>query len=274
MLISKILKKNISKQTLSKWSQQVQHHEHGKHFVAEFGNGGGVGGSTDANVGSITHSTILGLPLTETILDLIAALGVCPVLDSQFVDDLQSIDRLNDSATGDLLLVLVEVLKAMGEGSSSRIPEVVDLLSIPHAIDASIPLEETLRDLGGSPFLETLAASLGPTLNSENFVETEDFPDGVEVVDFEGIWEIIGAAFRSDEDGRSPLSTTLPLLEAVVAHPDTWSGLYALGDLLAGTPAPPVKKRAFTRTVHLRAKARGAISAPAFACIDSSNQAI
>ena len=35
---------------------------------------------------------------------------VHPVLDAQFVDDLQSIDRLNDAAAGDLLLVLVEGL--------------------------------------------------------------------------------------------------------------------------------------------------------------------
>ena len=175
---------------------------------------------------------ILGLPLTGTILDLIAALGVCPVLDAQFVDDLQSIDRLNDAAAGDLLLVLVEVLKAMGEGSNSRIPEMVDLLSIPHAVDASIPLEEALRDLGGSPLLETVAASLGPLLAPEDFLDSSDFPEDLEVLNFERIWDIVGAAFEIGENGQSPLSTTLPLIQAVVADPDTWTGLYALGELL------------------------------------------
>lgn len=175
---------------------------------------------------------ILGLPLTETILDVIAALGVCPVLDAQFVDDLQSIDRLNDSASGDLLVVLVEVLKALGEGSNSRIPEMVDLLSIPHAIDASIPLEETLRDLGGSPLLETLAASLGAMLTPEEYINPADIPDGIDFIEFEDIWEMVGAAFAMREDGETPLSTTLPLLEGVVAQPGTWSGLYALGELL------------------------------------------
>ena len=180
---------------------------------------------------------ILGLPLTSTVLDVVAALGVCPVLNEQFVEDLQSIDRLNDAAAGDLLLVFVELLKAMGEGSNSRIPEMVDLLSIPHAVNASVALEETLRDLGGSPLLETLAASLGPLLAPEEFLDSSEFPEDIEPLDFEKLWTIVEVGFTPGEDGRSPLSSTLPLIEAVVAHPDTWSGLYALGEVLTDSRA-------------------------------------
>ena len=176
---------------------------------------------------------ILDLPLTDTILNVIAALNVCPVMDEQFVDDLASIDRLNDSAAGDLLLVLVEVLKAIGEGSNSKIPEMVDLLSIPHAVDATIPLEELLRDLGGSAFLESLAAFAGPSLNPTEYLDPSTFPEGVEVLEFDDLWAIAAAAFEPQSNGKTALQQTLPLLEAIVADPNSWNGIHNLGSLLA-----------------------------------------
>lgn len=176
---------------------------------------------------------ILGLPLTDVILQTVAALGVCPVLDAEFVEDLKGVDRLNDAQTGDLLRVLIQVLKALGEGQNSRIPEMVDLLSIPQAVEASEPLEEVLRDLGGTPFLETMAAFAGPVLSPNDYVDSSQFPEGVDVIDFNMLWEIIENGFSAQSKPKSPLRELEPLVSAMLTQNETWTGLHALGDLLA-----------------------------------------
>jgi hypothetical protein len=176
---------------------------------------------------------VLGLPLTDVLLQTVAALGVCPVLDAEFAKDLQGIDRLNDPQTGDLLRVLIQVLKALGEGQDSRIPEMVDLLSIPHAVEASEPLEEMLRDLGGTPFLETMAAFAAPALSPDDYVDSSQFPAGVEVLDFNMLWEIMEHGFSAQSKPKSPLRELEPLVSAMLTQNETWTGLHALGDLIA-----------------------------------------
>jgi hypothetical protein len=176
---------------------------------------------------------ILGLPLSDAILQTVAALGVCPVLDAQFADDLQSLDRLNDAGSGDLLRVLIQVLKALGQGQDSRIPEMVELLSIPDAVGASEPLEELLRDWGGTAFLESMAAFSNPILNPSSFVDDSGFPSDVTPIDFDDLWEILETAFDSPNSGKSPLRQLEPLVLALLEQEDTWIGVHALGSLLS-----------------------------------------
>ena len=131
-----------------------------------------------------------------------------------------------------MLLVLVEVLKALGEGQNSRIPEMVDLASIPHEIRATEALEEFLRDLGGSAFLESMAAFAGPALAPDDFIDSTNFPEGVSPLTFDDLWQIIGNAFEMQSNGQTPLEQLEPLLYAVVANDKTWEGVNALGSLL------------------------------------------
>ena len=180
---------------------------------------------------------ILGLPLSDAILQTVAALGVCPVLDAEFADDLQSLNRLSDAGSGDLLRVLIQVLKALGQGQDSRIPEMVELLSIPQAIGASEPLEELLRDWGGTAFLESMAAFSNPILNPSAFVDDSAFPSDVAPVDFDVLWEILEIAFDSPTSGKSPLREMEPLVLALLEQEDTWAGVHALGALLGDSQA-------------------------------------
>jgi len=176
---------------------------------------------------------VLDLPLTEEFLEIVAELGVCPVLNPQFVIDIKSIDRLNDPQSGDLLIAMIEVLKALGEGSDSRIPEMVDLVSIPHELRASEPLEELLRDLGGSALFETMAAFSGPVLSPEDFVDKTAFPEGISPLSFADIWEALNQGFSIQSNGLSPLQEADPILSAVLRDQYTWKAVGALGELLS-----------------------------------------
>jgi hypothetical protein len=180
---------------------------------------------------------ILGLPLSDVLLQTVAALGICPVLDAEFAEDLQSLDRFNDTGSGDLLRVLIQVLKALGQGQDSRIPEVVELLSISEAIGATEPLEELLRDWGGTPFLESLAAFSDPILEPSGFIDESRFPSGVAPLDFDDIWAILETSFDAPNNGKNPLRKLEPLILALLGQEGTWDGVHALGTLLGDSRA-------------------------------------
>jgi hypothetical protein len=113
----------------------------------------------------------------------------------------------------------------------------VDLVSIPHAIRATEPLEEFLRDLGGSAFLESMAAFAGPALNPEDYIDASNFPEGVSPLVFDDLWQIMGNAFETQQNGETPLQQMEPLIYAVVANTKTWDGVHALGELLGDSQA-------------------------------------
>lgn len=177
-------------------------------------------------------SDILGWELAGWILDEMAAEGACTdavtgrvVLTPQLVADLAVVDRLDDPEAGGVLLLLVELMAAFYDPTSSDVPALVDLVALVHAAGAVPPLEEALRDLAPSPLLDDLVVLLPAALDPERWLGANAMPPGVPAVTFETWWNIAEAAVSADERGFTPLDEVDALLRATLDPDATWLAL-------------------------------------------------
>ncbi|MCP4920407.1 MAG: hypothetical protein GY913_26190 [Proteobacteria bacterium] len=182
--------------------------------------------TVDSGVGLMGE--VLGWDVSQSVLYSIADSGVCDPLDAQMVDDLQALDRFNDSATGDLLYALLWTLQAVHEVDTSRLPELVDLLSTVRVFEADRPLEEVLRDIGTSQLMYDLIEGLPILIDGD----MGDLPPSVEPLDFDMVWAIALDAFDNGAGGTSPVQELAPVLQAAIAQDGTWVAIGNLGELL------------------------------------------
>jgi hypothetical protein len=173
--------------------------------------------------------TVIGWPFSQTVLTEIARTGICDVLDEQLVDDLQALDRFNDPAASELLVSTLELLGALVEGRESRIPELVDLVSVLHRRQAVRPLEELWRDVGTTRGLATVMDLVPVLLDPEPTLGA--LP--VAPLDFDTLWNVGEVALSPRPSGRSPLRVLLPVLQAVLGEEQSWTALGNTGALLA-----------------------------------------
>jgi len=194
-----------------------------------------AGWEVDQVTGSVgLLGDLLGLEITDDILYGVADSGACTLLNSRVIDDLYAIDRFNDPAAPDLLPLLLEVLAAVHDpdGSSDRIPELVDLAGVLHKEDVAPPLAEALRDLGWTPLVSDLFTLLPVLLEPGDELEDYSWPDGVRPLDFEAAWDIVRAGLAPDDDDQSPVDRLTPLLSAAMVQEGTWTAAGQLGALL------------------------------------------
>lgn len=190
---------------------------------------------TVALLGGALDLNILGFELTDYVLDQIASGGLCRdrdtdqvVIDSQYVADLDALDRLNDAGAGQALRTSVALLAAVHDSDSSQVPALTDLLSGVHALDLAPAVEEVLRDFGDSALLRTALDLVPALIAPEELADDHDYPDGVAPLDFDAGWELLRVMFRLQETGKSPVEELARPLAAVVEQPETW---IALGNL-------------------------------------------
>ena len=164
---------------------------------------------------------------------MIATTGVCPVLDEQLVSDLQSVDRLNDPETGDLLIVTLDLVSAFDHGSddSDRVPELVDVLSQIHGTGLTPPLEELLRDVGDSALLADAMAAI-PLVLDPAPLDVAACPTGSAPLDFTGAWGLARAVLVGDSQ-PAVVETLGPILELWIQQEDTWTAVGNLSMLLS-----------------------------------------
>lgn len=163
--------------------------------------------------------SLLGVPLTDTILDTVADTGVCPAIDDQMVTDLRSIDRLSDPQVDELLAVLLATLSA----SDGHIDT---LVSAVHATwDAGLmpPVEGAIRDLGDTPLATTLTEALAVLVDPDHHYDAADFPADVEPVSFTVLWALLGDL---SDPSAPPLEDLAAPLQVVVGEPATWTLLH------------------------------------------------
>jgi hypothetical protein len=186
--------------------------------------------STDEIVGGVDFlGEVLGLGLTEDVLYAVADAGTCDLIDRQMVDDLHALDRFNDPEAPDLLPLLLEVLGAFydPDGSSDRIPELVDLIGAVHRWELTRPLEEVLRDLGEAPIVADLFALIPVLLEPGDHLDEGGLPSGVTPLDFEAVWEILEGLV--DGEALAPLE---PLVTTLLGMEEAWSVMGNLAALL------------------------------------------
>ena len=176
--------------------------------------------------------TVLGWELSQGTLELIATTGVCPVLDEQLVSDLQSVDRLNDPETGDLLIVTLDLVSAFDHGSddSDRVPELVDVLSQIHGTGLTPPLEELLRDVGDSALLADAMAAI-PLVLDPAPLDVAACPTGSARSTSQGLGTREGRLVGDSQP--AVLESLEPILELWIQQEDTWTAVGNLSMLLS-----------------------------------------
>jgi hypothetical protein len=156
---------------------------------------------------------LLGVPLTDTVLNSIADSGVCPVIDAQMVQDLHAVDRLADPEADALLRVLLAGLSANAAHTDSLVA------TVHTAWDAGVipAIEESVRDLGDTALASTMMDCMGALVDPDQHYAAADFPAGVAPVDFTMVWALLGDASDGSLEGlRGPVN-------AVVGADATWT---------------------------------------------------
>lgn len=174
---------------------------------------------------------LLGIDLTDSILDLIVDSRVCPAIDAQLVADLDAIDRFNDAGAGTSLYVLLAALDAI-DAPTTRIPEVIDLIGTLDAFELVEPGEEALRDLHDAPLTDDLLAFLPALLDPWGYHDPDAFPPGIEPVSFADAWGMAEAVLEESDDGTTALGRVSSLLNIGLAQQGTWTAVGNLGRLL------------------------------------------
>lgn len=194
--------------------------------------------TVDGGVGLL--GDLLGVSLTDDILDAVADSGVCPVIDAQLVADLHAVDRLADPQTDELLYVLLDVLATFDD--RGQVPALVDTIGEAHALGLVPPIEELLRDTADTAFAADLVDLLPTLLDPWAWHDADYFPAGTPPLDFDTVWDT--AAFlltAGPSDGAGSLETPTAALagpvKAALAQEGTWTTLGALGELLAESDA-------------------------------------
>ncbi len=184
---------------------------------------------TTAESGVGLFGALLGVPLTDDALDLVAESGVCPVVDATFVADLHAIDRLTDPQADAVLPVLIDLLGAL----EPHIPDLVNTVSVVWDAGLMPPLEDVLRDALGGPLLADLIPALPALLDPTGWYDTAAMPAGVRPVDWATAWQWAGALL----DPAGPLPTLQPLVDTLVGSRSTWLLAERAGVLLADPDA-------------------------------------
>ncbi len=150
---------------------------------------------------------VLGVPLTDSILNGVADTGVCPAIDRQMVTDLGSIDRLTDPQVDELLPVLLSALAA----SDGHVDALVAGVHTAYDDGLMPPIEGAVLDLGDTQLASTLTASIGVLVDPSHHYDASAFPGGVAPLDFVTLWALLGeqSADPALEDLSGPLTTLL-----------------------------------------------------------------
>lgn len=156
---------------------------------------------------------LLGVSLTDSVLNSLADSGVCPVIDAQMVQDLHAVDRLADPEADALLRVLLAGLTA----SAAHIDSLVATVHTVWDSGVTPAVEESVRDLGDTALAATMMDCMGALVDPDQHYDAADFPEGVAPVDFTMVWALLGDASDGSLEGlRGPIT-------AVVGADATWT---------------------------------------------------
>ena len=182
-------------------------------------------------------SGILGFPLTDEILNLVAGSGACPVLDHRFVDDLQVLDRLTDREAQELLFAAIQVLAALegGDTQESAIPLLVDVLDEFYAAGLAEPTGELLIDLGDAALTDTFVDAL-PWMIDPTSLSASQCPIGTTPITFQSGWNLLDDVVspRSESAGLARLG---PTVASLARDERSWALLDNSTPLLLATDA-------------------------------------
>ena len=170
--------------------------------------------SDDVTEGLELLSSVLGSRITQTIIEEIADSGICPAVDRQLLADLEVINRLQDPAVGNLVVVVHGMLDAVyDQGNYNRLPEVVDLISAVHEENLAKPIDEVLRDVASTSLSKDIGTWIA-TLNDPSMLQVDACPDGSTPYDFDQVWNMAQDLAAGDHSTTALRPVAIHLLES------------------------------------------------------------
>jgi len=165
--------------------------------------------------------------VTEALLDGVSSSGICPMISSQFVDDLTAFDRLSDPQVSNLVVVVLELLNGFyqPDPTNDRIPQIVGIIDELYTHDTVQPIEELLRDINSSYLLDDLIDAANLLFSQNTVLDTRDCPTGSEPPNFISLWNAASTLFEPDDDGSTYWSDIQPIIVATVVRDGTWETL-------------------------------------------------
>ncbi len=170
---------------------------------------------------------ILGWDISQGLANTIADSGVCPVITTQMVSDLQVIDVMSESRFDHLMLVFVEAMDTLeaGGGNDSRVDAVADLTEVLIDHGAVHPVEELVRDVDGEPLVDDVL-TLVPVLD-----DPEAFGLDSDAYTLRELLEVASGLFAED-NGELSFEPWLPLIGPLVDRDALWVTLGRAATLL------------------------------------------
>lgn len=172
---------------------------------------------------------ILDTSLSQTMLDELAASGVCTAITPTVVTDLRAIDVISGTETENLLIVFIDILAAMRDGEQDRIGALADLATDLHGTGAIAPVEEVVIDLAKSRIIDDVIDLL-PVLSrpGDYGVRAGQEP----AADLQDALDLMRWLVHSDA-GQTGYDRVEPLLRPVLAEDGTFDALHSAADMMA-----------------------------------------
>ncbi|MCO4743849.1 MAG: hypothetical protein KC912_03610 [Proteobacteria bacterium] len=172
---------------------------------------------------------ILDTSLSEFMMDELADSNLCPAITPTVIEDLQVIDVISGDESENLLIVFIDILKAMRDGEQDRIGELADLASDLHSTGAISPIEELVVDLAKEKILLDIIALIPVLSDPVRYNVTAGAEPAATLQD--GL-DLLGWMFRPD-NGETGYDQIAPLLRPVFELDETYTALHHASAVMA-----------------------------------------
>ena len=168
---------------------------------------------------SLSLIDILEWNISESVLDTIIELELCPILNQQLLNDLNTLELLQEPVTSTIFEVSIGLIRSLhhSSGLANRNPQLVNILSTLYARNGIFAVEDLINDLQKSDWIDHIEPIL--SANEEDVECSIESSDLIELLN-----EVFVQLDAPGVDG---------LLEMTLNHPEIWSLLTSFAEIAA-----------------------------------------
>jgi len=147
------------------------------------------------------------------------------------------LERFHDDEVQELLPMTMEFLRAIHpDRGTSRIPELLEIMSIFHARGNVRPAEEFLRDQAHTQMASDAMTLIPKILNPEDLI-VDSCAEDSQPLNFNAVWAIVHDTLAPSDNGENALKVLQPTTDLLLADDTTWSLLEVAATLMQQTDA-------------------------------------
>lgn len=176
-------------------------------------------------------TSLVGNPLSEAVIDLFIDTGICPSFDAQNVDDLRTLEVLQQPEAYDLMAAFIAVLAVLERGETDHLPAFADLAEALFGAGGLEPAEELIRDIGDSAVADDVVALVPVLVHPvEHGIVAGDQP-ATDLSDT--LWLVDWLVAVDPDTALTGFQRLRPWMRPVLAPDDGWVALGRLAALMA-----------------------------------------